>query len=218
MQLSDNSDFKIWERMQFTVEISRTRCLGNVWFVGDRSNVLKEMQVVFSIKDMHIEKVMERIESLCINSTAEAASYCSSESMLTLMTTSYTPPEFGFVYHAACKDNPCLSFVRSTTMRLERQIREDNANRGIIESGGACLEVCGFIHGFKSNEERIEIEHMIVNQTFLNHQFQNLHSPWSIQQKMIDFVNSHNIENNFNMHYSKTAILNKELVFEKAMD
>ena len=59
IQLSNNSDFKIWERMQFTVEISRTRYLSNVWFVGDRSNVLKELQAVFSIKNIHIEKIIE---------------------------------------------------------------------------------------------------------------------------------------------------------------
>ena len=41
IQLSDNSNFKIWERMMFTVEISRTRYLRNVWFVGERNNILK---------------------------------------------------------------------------------------------------------------------------------------------------------------------------------
>ena len=35
---------------------------------------------------------------------------------------------------------------------------------------------------------------------------------------MIDFVCSHNAENNNNLHYSKTAILNKELVENKAIE
>ena len=212
IQLSNNEDFKIWERMQFTVEISRTRFLQNIWFVGDRSNILNELRAVFDIKDLHIEKVIERIESLCINATSDSPRYFSHESMLTLLTTSYTPPEHGFIYHVVCKSKPYLSFIRSTTMRLENQIREDNANRGIIKSGGDCLEACGFIHGFSSNNERISLEKMFANQTQIDHKYQTLHSPWSIQEKMKDFVCNYNEENNCNLHFSKTAVLNVELV------
>ena len=198
--------------MQFTVEISRTRFLRNIWFVGDRSNILNELRAVFAIKDLHIEKVIERIESLCINATSDSPRYFSHESMLTLLTTSYTPPEHGFIYHVVCKSKPYLSFIRSTTMRLENQIRDDNANRGIIKSGGDCLEACGFIHGFRSNNERISLEKMFANQTQIDHKYQTLHSPWSIQEKMKYFVCNYNEENNCKLHFSKTAVLNEELV------
>ena len=204
--------------MKFTVEISRTIFLHNVWFVGRRENILKELQGVFAIKDLHIEKVISRIESLCVNSTASLERHVSCESMITLLTTSYTPPEFGFIYHVISKNKPYLSFIRSTTMRLEMQIHEDNANRGLIEAGGDNLEVCGFIHGFISNNERKDLEKMFATQMQIDSNYQVLESPWSIQQKMIDFVCSHNAENNSNMHYSKTAILNKELVENKAIE
>lgn len=35
---------------------------------------------------------------------------------------------------------------------------------------------------------------------------------------MIDFVNSHNIENNCNMSYSNAVMLNKELVLDNALN
>ena len=71
---------------------------------------------------------------------------------------------------------------------------------------------------FESNQERKNIEKMFINQTVMDHRRQNLHSPWSIQQKMIDFVDSYNSEYNSHLHYSKTAVLNEELVREKALD
>ena len=149
---------------------------------------------------------------MCINSTALHEKHISTESMINLLTTCYTPPENGFIYHIVSKTKPHLSFIRATTKRIEMHVREDNSNRGIIKSGGDNLEVCGFIHGFVSNSERKDLEKMFVSQTQLDQRYQVLHSPWSIQQKMSDFVHSHNSENMCNLHYSKTAILNQELM------
>ena len=129
------------------------------------------------------EKVIENIESLCINATSDSPEHFSHESMITLLTARCTPPEHSFILYVVCKSKPYLSFIRSATMRLENQIQDDNANRGIIRSGGDCLEACGFIHGFRSNNERISLEKIIANQTEIEPKYQTLRSPWSIQEK-----------------------------------
>ena len=59
---------------------------------------------------------------------------------------------------------------------------------------------------------------MFVNQTIMDHSLDRHHSPWSIQQKMIDFVVSFNLDHGSNLHYLKTATLNENLVNCQAID
>ena len=145
------------------MEMSRTRFLRNVWIVGKRDNILKELKSAFEMKDVNIQKIMSRIESLCINSAALHENHVSTESMINLLITCYTPPENVFVCHVVSKTKPHLSFIRATTKRTEMQIREDNCNRSLIESGGDNSEARGFIHGFVSNSERKDLEKMFVS-------------------------------------------------------
>ena len=52
----------------------------------------------------------------------------------------------------------------------------------------------------------------------IDYDSERIHSPWSIQQKMIDFTVSFNLDHASNLHYSKTAMLDENLVNCKAIE
>ena len=119
---------------------------------------------------------------------------------------------FGFICHRMFQERPCLSYLRSTSKRIDIQIREDNSDAILIVTGGSSCELCGFIHGSSSHEEREKILSMMRNQTQVDLKSNTQNSPWSIRDKMIKFAKSCDALSQSNLLFTKTCALKEKAI------
>ena len=216
IQLSNKEKLQLWQKELFTVEISRTNALENVYVVGSKEEVPAVIDRIFKMDNAIIDNIVARVEALDVLRLSDSHPKSTEESLVNILSTTYTPPVFGFVYHAVFQDKPYFSYIDSTAKRIEIQIREDNSKEHLTVVGGSSCELCGFIHGFESEAERESILIMMSNQTQMNFRLHTHHSPWSIRDNMIRFVETYNEQCDSNLIYTKTGKLNEKLVFEKA--
>ena len=106
IQLSNKEKLKLWQKELFTVEISRTDSLENFYVVGSKEEVPAVIERIFKMDNAIIDNIVASVEALDVLRLSDSCPKSTEDSLVNILTTTYTPPVFGFVYHAVFQDKP----------------------------------------------------------------------------------------------------------------
>lgn len=224
IQLLADKEFELWEREQFTVEISRCPTLSCIYIVGSKRDVHHRLTEILSIENEVMEKIVKRINELNIlkshvDEDEDDEEEIARENAMSFFEVSYTAPETGFIYHAIYADALHHSYLNVANSNIEKQIRHDNNGVGYKAHAGQRSELYGFIYGFTSRASRNDILESFLTQLGIDNSSSILESPWSIRARMIGFINDFNGKfENENLKYVSTADLNQQVVIAKAAE
>ena len=206
--------YKCWEKEQLTVALSRTNFLVNIILVGTREDTINAIKELLSIKNTLEEIISSRINSLdrfnSNNSFTTSAIEIDRNPFYEILNASYTPPNYGFVYHSISKSKPYKSFIGQTLKRLEYQIHEDNCGMGVEATKKDHWELCCFVYGFRNDEDRKEFIELILNIFQVGLKFR----PWVVMDRIklrMDHYNQMLVDEE-KLIFVKTAKINRERI------
>ena len=220
IQMLEDEEFKLWEKEQFTVEISRCPTLNSVWIVGKRSNLRNTLTETFSINNEIMAKTVQRINELNILNKNNEFYECEyQENIMSFYEVCCTPPLCGFIHHAIYKDTLHSSYLNHTSKNVEKQIRHDNSGIGYHLHNGNASEIYGFIYGFTNDQSRYHIYRIINSQLNIDNDSDILEAPWSMRKRMINFVTNYNdYFENENLKCVTAMDLHKQLFILKSQE